>query len=316
MRPSFRARPLACGAVLIMLGACDAASGVTVQPLPPADRPSPEARAGLPELEGTWRFAGWVLPDSAAMAAAGSSLIAPGELRLVHQRLDSISGSYVADGVAAPLVGEARRDKRFALVALAGGDQNRYVAGQVSRDTLWVELTSLPGAESWPVGTRAAWVRGTTAAAPFLRYAGQTLAPPPVDTLPPAPAESAAVPGMLSPVPGAPIENAPAPAPATPVAPAPTPVAPPVRTPIGRPVEQPAAPTPPVQRPAPQPTPESTRVSPPAQRPPRVLGVPVQPQPRPAEPSPAEPRPVTPRPVMPRPVIPDTIVAPPPPEPG
>ena len=239
------------------------------------------------------------LPTAAALEESGSSLVRPGDFVLQIQKLDSIAGSYTADGVRFPVIGEVRRDQRIALVAFAPDDQSRYAAGEVRNDTLWVELTSFAAAESWPVGTRAAWVKGTPAA-PFLRLPGVPTAPPAADTLALPPAESAAVPGI-------PVETTPAPAAPTPT---PTPAGPPARAPIGVPVEQP---TPPAPRPTPQP--ESTGVSaPPTQRPPRVLGVPVQPQP--TEPRPTEPRPGTSRPATPRPVPPDTIATPPSPEPG
>jgi hypothetical protein len=83
--------------LLLALAACEEAEGVNVQPLPPLERPSPEARAGLPEVAGTWRFAGWELPVRDT-ATAGEGMLAPGVLAVRTQRLDSVAGDYLREG--------------------------------------------------------------------------------------------------------------------------------------------------------------------------------------------------------------------------
>ncbi|HET7274924.1 MAG TPA: hypothetical protein VFI91_07070 [Longimicrobiaceae bacterium] len=150
-----------------MVGGCEPAEGVDVQQLPSEQRPSPEARAGLPEVSGLWRFAGWELApeDSASLQAALPSL---GQIDIQTQRLDSIAGSYLAGGGRVPVVGEVRRD---GIVSVVAPGANAFVAGQVEEDTLWVELTSLIPAEAWPDGARAAFVRGT-AGPQFARLEG------------------------------------------------------------------------------------------------------------------------------------------------
>jgi len=47
-----------CIALAAVTAACDPGGDVVVEPLPPLERPSPEARLGLPELAGPWRLAG------------------------------------------------------------------------------------------------------------------------------------------------------------------------------------------------------------------------------------------------------------------
>lgn len=148
------------------LVACEPAEDVAVLPLPPLESASPEARAGLPEISGSWRFAGWELaPGDTARAEA--ELPALGELRLETQRLDSIAGFYVAGEGGLPLVGEVRRDS---VISLAG--QGRFLAGRIGADTLWLSLTTLMEPGSWPDDARAAFVRSDVEAR-FVRVKGQ-----------------------------------------------------------------------------------------------------------------------------------------------
>ena len=160
-------------AALLSLVACELAEGGDIQPLPPLERPSPELRAGLPELAGEWRFGGWQLgpgisPDSAALLAP------PGALRIETQRLDSLAGVYDSDGAAEPVVGEVRRDSLYSLVVVRPAG-SLFLAGQVRGDTLWIELSSLPAAAGWPAGTRAALLRRGNTAKPFVRLASGEL---------------------------------------------------------------------------------------------------------------------------------------------
>jgi hypothetical protein len=163
-------------AALATLAACEPAQDVRVQPLPPLERPSAEARAGLPEVAGVWRFAGWDLApqDSASLQRDLPGL---GELRLQTQRLDSIAGAYVGAGGQLPLVGEVRRDSVISLVASAGGGVGYFLAGEIARDTLWIRLSSLVEPGVWPAEAQAAFVR-TQVASPFVRLHGTTPAPP------------------------------------------------------------------------------------------------------------------------------------------
>jgi hypothetical protein len=172
---------LACCAALAA-GACDNAEGVEVQPLPPLQRPSPEVRAGLPEVRGVWRFAGFEIPpgDTGAVRDGVYTLVPPGDFRVVTQRLDSVAGQYVREGVAFPFTGEVRRDSALTVVAFSEG-VGQFAAGRVMRDTLWIELTSFTSAQSWPPGTRAALVRGAVRA-PFRRLLGGIPIAPPVDS--------------------------------------------------------------------------------------------------------------------------------------
>ena len=73
------------GAVLVCIaalaaGACGEAEGVEVQPLPPLQRPSPAARAALPEVRGVWRFACFEIParDTTAVREQVYTLTPPG----------------------------------------------------------------------------------------------------------------------------------------------------------------------------------------------------------------------------------------------
>lgn len=173
---------LACCAALAA-GACDDAEGVEVQPLPPLQRPSPEARAGLPEVRGVWRFAGFEIParDTAAVRERVYTLVPPGEFRVLAQRLDSVAGQYVREGVAFPFTGEVRRDSAMTVVAFSEGVA-QFAAGRVVRDTFWIELTSFTTGQTWPQGTRAALVR-TAVRQPFRRLLGGIAIAPPVDSV-------------------------------------------------------------------------------------------------------------------------------------
>ena len=176
--------------VIALLASCDAAEEVRVQPLPPLERPSPEARAGLPELAGVWRFAGWDLAP-ADSGNLGRDLPALGEIRLQTQRLDSLAGAYAAAaGGPIPLVGEVRRDSIVSLVAGAGPEGPYFLAGEYARDTLWIRISSLTEPGSWPSDALAAFVR-TEVASRFVRLHGTTPAPP-VDSAALLAADSAA----------------------------------------------------------------------------------------------------------------------------
>lgn len=249
--------------VTTLAAGCDPADEVRVQPLPPLERSTPEARAGLPEVEGVWRFAGWELaPDDSA--SLQRELPALGALQLQTQRLDSVAGFYQAGEGRLPLVGEVRRDSVLALVALSGPGQGYFLAGRVSRDTVWMSLTSLLEPGTWPTDARVAFVRSPVAA-PFVRLHG---APPPALPVDSALAASLAAADSAAAAAGTVPGDTAAPAPTRPAA-----TAPPMGTPPA------AAP----QTSAPQPRPAA-------------------PQPRPAAPQPATPRPTppAPRPVAPR----------------
>lgn len=168
--PHCLSAPSRAALLLLALAACDEAEGVDVQPLPSLERPSPEARAGLPEVAGAWRFAGWELPVRDT-ATAGEGMVPPGALVVRTQRLDSVAGDYVREGQRFPFVGEVRRDGILSVVAFGPDGEGSYVAGRVARDTLWIELTSLSAAQTWSAGSRAAMVR-TPVAQPFVRYEG------------------------------------------------------------------------------------------------------------------------------------------------
>ena len=227
-------------AALLCLAGCELAEGGDIQPLPPLERPALELRAGLPELEGEWRFGGWQLgpgisPDSAALFAP------PGALRIETQRLDSLAGIYESEGTAEPVVGDVRRDSLYSLVVLRP-EGARFLAGQVHGDTLWIELTSLSEAAGWPAGTRAALLRRGNPAKPFVRLASGELVRQLADTAAAEtlPADSAAPDTVVADSPVfPPAAVPPAPAPTPPPAPA---VEPPPRR------EDP----PPIRRPAPR----------------------------------------------------------------
>ncbi len=174
-----KARSVLAALMTGLLAACDAEEEVRVQPLPPLERPTPEARARLPEVAGVWRFAGWDLAPSDS-AALQRDLPGLGEIQLQTQRLDSIAGVYAAGGGRMPLVGEVRRDSIVSLVANPGGGSSYYLAGEVARDTLWIRLSSLVEPGAWPDEALAAFVR-TDVASTFVRLHGTT-PPPPVDS--------------------------------------------------------------------------------------------------------------------------------------
>src|SRR5690606_6144657 len=152
--------------------------------LPPLERPSREARLGLPEVAGTWHFAGWevVEGDSVSLARTFPSF---GALMLPVQRLDSIAGTFMIGERPAESVGEVRRDGWVSLVTLTDGVPGAYLAGQYLRDTLWLELASILPPDEWPRDARAAFVRDTpTGPLAWLRGAGPRIEDVAVDTVP------------------------------------------------------------------------------------------------------------------------------------
>jgi hypothetical protein len=159
-------------AAVVLLAACDSGK-VQVQPLPPLKRPSPEVRAGLAEVRGSWHFAGFEIPqrDTARIREVPELLALPGDFTFAVQRLDSLAGTYGREGAAYPFAGEIRRDGVVSLVARDADGAPQFAAMHVLRDTLWLELTSFPSLQVWPIGTRAALVR-TPVAAPFRRFLG------------------------------------------------------------------------------------------------------------------------------------------------
>jgi hypothetical protein len=261
-----------------LLTGCDAAENVRVQPLPSLERLTPETRAGLPEIAGMWRFAGWELAPGDTNRVA-STLPGFGDLLVETQRLDSIAGFYLAGEGRLPLIGEVRRDS---VVSLAGGD--RYLAGVVSSDTLWLTLTSLVPSADWPDRARAAFVRSTHTSR-FVRVRGQVPALAAADSLrepsvPTVQGRQPALPRTAAPAHGAappaepggerlPRQGVPAPAPGgradedAPPPSEPRPAAPTQAPPAERGGEEPRRE---------QPTPE---ISAPRRPTPRVLGVPV-----------------------------------------
>ncbi|MEX2583962.1 MAG: hypothetical protein WD766_11840 [Gemmatimonadota bacterium] len=281
---------------LASVTACDAEEDVRVLPLPPVERPTPEARLGLPEVSGTWRFAGWeiVRGDTTALERTFPSF---GDIDLT-QRLDSIGGSFLLAGGRSPVVGEVRRSGDLSFVTFGGGVPQRYVAGEFSQDTLWLELTSVLAPDEWPTDARAAFVREPIAEPiAWLRGArpGDEVAAP-VDSLPvtpgqdaPEPGEDAGAPrGLPQQPPAGVVPGTPAPAPAQPSLPTPGPTTPGQATPQPGP-QTPAAPQP--QQPAPEPPPPPPPPPPPASpepepepepederpEPPVLLGDPVDP---------------------------------------
>jgi hypothetical protein len=171
---------LACAA--LAAGACDEASG-KVQPLPPLTRPSVEARAGLPEVRGIWRFAGFEIrpQDTLLVREQAYQLVPPAEMRIVTQRLDSIAGQFVRDGVGFPFTGEVRRDSTISVVTFSDGVA-QFAAGHLQRDTFWIEVTTLASAAGWSPGARAAMVR-RVGGPPFRRLLGGAPIAPPVDSV-------------------------------------------------------------------------------------------------------------------------------------
>lgn len=298
-------------ALCAALAGCDAAEAGDIEPLPPLQRPSAEARAGLPEVAGRWRFAGFeILPgDTAAVRADSTRLIPPGDLVVQLQRLDSIAGVYARGGAEFPFVGEVRRDGVVAVVVAAPDGTRQFAAGQVVRDTLWLELTSFSSAQAWPAGTRAALVR-TPVEQPFRRFVGGRAIPLPVDSaaldsmrmadsLAAARRDSAAAAGVPVTPPAAtpaPAAQRPQPRPTAPPVrqpPAPTPTTPePTPPPAQRPPVQRPPVTPPVQRPpvrtTPPPRRDTVRIPTPQPLPRPRLPDPVLPEPIPIRPAPAE----------------------------
>lgn len=240
-----RLRALVAAAALVGAAACNDANA-NVEPLPPLRRPTPEERAGLPLLSGAWKFTGFEYPaeDTAKVRGQVYSLVPPGEFDVTVQRLDSVGGSYVREGVTFPFTGEVRRDGIFSFITFEPGGGGAFVAGHATRDTMWIELTGFPSAGSWPPGTRAALVHAPKGP-PFIRLRGYVPPPPPpVDSTRPQPAETA--PAAAPPPPAsAPVQPRPRPAPAPPPAPVEAPPASPVDTvsfPTSPPAQQPVQP--------------------------------------------------------------------------
>jgi hypothetical protein len=263
-----KSRTICLLGIAALLSACGPADDVRVQALPPLKHASLEARVGLPEVSGLWRFAGWELApgDSADLSA---DLPGFGSLWLRTQKRDSLAGLYLTSGGRAPLVGEARRDSVLSLVTVLAPGDARFLAGELARDTLWLELTSLVDPAAWPNGARAAFVRSPVAST-FVRIEGAPV---------PAPPESAVVDtaALAAPVASAPVTAAPTPATPPPGLPQPGTQQPaPVRTappPQAGPTQPaPANPSPPTQAPPP---------STPAQQAPAATPTPAQPKPRP-----------------------------------
>jgi hypothetical protein len=195
---------------LALLGACDAAEGVRVESLPPLERPTPEARAGLPEIAGTWRFAGWEVTSHAVLAEFGEPPL-PGDLVIETQRVDSLAGYLIRGEMVLALSGEVRRDGIVSLMTLqdtAAESSPRFAAGRLVRDTLWIELTTLPAGNLSPPTQRWAFFRGMVGQ-PFLRLpTGQLLR----DTVVAPPPEAPAVPPATPAMPRDPAAPAPPPA--------------------------------------------------------------------------------------------------------
>lgn len=230
-----------------------------MQPLPPLTLPTPERRAGLPEVTGPWRFVSFALPPVQDTLAPPPNPAEPGPFVITTQRLDSLAGYYLSEGGRVPLVGEVRRDGVVSLAAFAA-EGGRFAAGRVVRDTLWIELTSFGVADSWPRGTRAAFSRNPPPPPPVpqdtlprdtLAAAGDTVRQDTVGVPATPGVTTPATPGVVAP----------------PVA---TPARPPTAVPPGRVAPRPAsplrpvnpAPTIPTPRPAapdsPPPTPPDT----------------------------------------------------------
>ncbi|HEX8359159.1 MAG TPA: hypothetical protein VF613_03510 [Longimicrobium sp.] len=274
----------------LLLAAAAGCGQDEVEPLPPMERPSPERRAGLPEVAGRWVFAGWEIEprDSAAQANSDYQLVPPGEFRFLTQRLDSVAGQYGVPGrYVLPFTGEVRRDGAFALIAFAGDGVQQYVAGRVLKDTLWLELTNLASVERWPPRTRAAFVRRPRGA-PFTRLLGGApiIVPPDSATLDSIRRDSIRMDSIRR------ASTAPPPAATVPGA----------VPPVSQPGAVPPAAAPPQQQPRPRP---------PAPRPrpqPKATPPPTQGPPPPQEFPPPEPVPSNPQPPMPR----ETINFPPP----
>ena len=120
------------------------------------------------------------------------------------------------DGVAFPFTGEVRRDGIFSFVAVEPGGVGQFVAGHVTRDTLWIELTGFPSAAEWPRGARAALVRNPKGP-PFVRLRGYVPPPPPpVDSTQGEDGQPAPPPPPPPPAPEVPVQPRPRPAPPQP----------------------------------------------------------------------------------------------------
>jgi hypothetical protein len=242
-----RFRAMLAAMALLGAAACDTARA-DVEPLPPLRRPTMEERAGLPRIAGRWLFAGFEYPvrDTQRVREQVYRLVPPGEFAIATQRLDSVAGQYLRDGVTYPFTGEVRRDGIFSFVAMDPGGAGQFVAGHVMKDTLWIELTAFPSAAEWPRGTRAALVHAPKGP-PFVRLRGYVPPPPPpvdstrADAGQPQPAPQ---PVPQGPPPARPVER-PRPAPAPPPAPVDTLALPPVDT---QPVSPPPDPVPTMPR--------------------------------------------------------------------
>jgi hypothetical protein len=262
--------------VLLLAAAAAGCGQDEVEPLPPMQRPTPERRAGLPEVGGRWLFAGWEVEprDSAAMANSDYQLIPPGEFRFLTQRLDSVAGQYGVPGrYVIPFTGEVRRDGVFALVAFAGEGGQQFISGRVVNDTLWMELTNLASVERWPPRTRAAFVRRPRGA-PFTRLLGGApiIVPPDSATLDSIRRDSIRMDSInrAAAAPPAVVPGAAPPAAAPPQQQRPTVTPPPAATP---------RPRPPAPRPQPKAVPPPTQGPPPPQEFPPPETVPSNPQP-------------------------------------
>ena len=274
---------------LLLVSACEPADDVRVLPLPSLERLTPEARLGIPEIVGAWQFAGWeiVRGDTTSLERTFPSF---GALNIQGQRLDSVAGTFALGGQPTPVVGEVRRDGWIALATMNGDVPTGYVTGQLDRDTLWLELTSVMPTDEWPRDSRAAFVQGA-GGTPIVWLRGTIPGQP---TLPAADSLGAALDSLGQPVaiPSAPATGAPspqvpsgagaaatgqqpaAPPPAAAPRPAPAPTTPPAgqtSPPAAAPVVPPPAPPPPP--PPPPPDPEPAPESP--QGPP-LLGVPIE----------------------------------------
>ncbi|MDR0788254.1 MAG: hypothetical protein LBG44_10390 [Gemmatimonadota bacterium] len=252
----------------VLAAGCEPAEDVAVLPLPSLDRPTPEARYGIPEVKGDWRFAGWeVEPGDSSLLNRSYPVLGP--LAIHAQRLDSIAGAVSLHGGATPVVGEIRRDGWFSVATLSGPEATAFITGRYLRDTLWLEMTSVIASEDWPSGARGvfvredgsaagpiAWFQGTNPMAPVLLpdsllAEGQAVrdslvvAPVAVPVAAPVtgggapPAERPRPSAGSPPVVGTPVSSSPAPAasPAPAPRPTPPPPAPPPAAPPARPRE-------------------------------------------------------------------------------
>lgn len=255
----------------VSLAACDLAEGVTVQELPNLDRASIEARLGLPEVAGPWRFAGWELQEGDTLGLE-AELPTLGILNVEVQKRDSVAGTYRgAAGGEAQVEGEVRRDSVLALVVLPGGGEGFYLTGRLDHDTLWVEKTTLLESGEWRGDARPAFVRSDQPVTPFRRVRGMVMPTAPLpDTLQPGLIDSLPV----TSVPDTADVAAPQPAPATPT------TQPPAQQPTTQPTTQPTPPdTQPSEAAEPEPQAEPRPSGEPAvqrRQPPRVLGTPIE----------------------------------------